>query len=288
MRKDFIQLHASIVLAGFTGVLGKVITLGEGLLVWYRLLISAVVVGLILGPSVIRKDMTARTAIAMMAVGALLALHWVFFFGSIKASNVSVGVVCLSSMSLFTALAEPLINRRAMLWREVGISLLPLAGIALVFSFDIHYRKGIALGLVGALLAALFTVMNKKVSGRHASSKILFYEMVGGFICLTFMLPLYVDSFTVEGMAPGFVDFIWLLVFSLVCTVALYLLFIESLKTIPSFTVNLSYNLEPLYSILIAIVFLGEAKELGVSFYVGLMLILVSVVMQTRSALKEV
>jgi drug/metabolite transporter (DMT)-like permease len=282
MRKAFIQLHVSILLAGFTGVLGKVITLNEGLLVWYRILISIAIMLFLLPLASLRKDMTWPAALRMMGVGALLALHWVFFFGSIKASNVSVGVVCISLMSLFTALLEPLAYKRAVSWKEVALSLLPLAGIALVFHFDIRYRTGIMLGVVAAFLAALFTVMNKKISIGHASSKILFYEMAGGLLCLSLLMPPYLARFPSDSLIPGLSDFLWLLVFSAGCTVGLYLLFIESLKSIPAFTVNLSYNLEPLYSVAIAMLFLGEAKELNFSFYAGLALILLSVALQTK------
>jgi drug/metabolite transporter (DMT)-like permease len=217
-----------------------------------------------------------------MGVGAVLALHWVFFFGSIKASNVSIGVVCFSSASLFTALLEPALNRRRILWKDVLISLIPLAGILLIFHFDIHYRTGILLGTVAALLAALFVITNKQVARGRSSATVLFYEMIGGFACLSLLMPFYLHAFPVETMLPGMSDFLWLLVFAIGCTVALQLLQIEALRSVSAFTVNMSYNLEPVYSIALAMLLLGEAKELNFSFYVGLALIFFSVLLQTK------
>ena len=222
----------------------------------------------------------------IMGTGSLLALHWVFFFGSIKASNVSIGVVCFSATGLFTALSEPLLNRRRISVKEILFSLLPLQGILLIFHFDIRYRTGILLGIVSALLAALFTIANKRVGKEGSSATMLFYEMLGGLLCLSLLMPFYLHYFPAETLLPGLRDWGWLALFGTVCTVLLYLLQIEVLKSVSAFTLNLSYNLEPVYSILIAMLFLGEAGELNFSFYIGLSMICFSVLLQTKHALK--
>jgi drug/metabolite transporter (DMT)-like permease len=301
MKQAFVKLHLSILLAGFTGIFGKIIMLNEGLLVWYRMMLAAAVMGVVILPpnappnplkGGLRRMLRGRLrgtnlstpplgGWGVWGAGALLALHWVFFFGSIKASNVSVGVVCFSLTGFFTALLEPLLNHRRVSFTELAFSLITLAGIGLIFHFDVQYRTGIVLGIVSALLAALFTITNKRVVGRCASSVMLFYEMLGGFLLLTLLMPLYLHFFPVETMLPKPQDIPYLLIFVVFCTVLLYLLQIDVLKQISAFTVNLSYNLEPLYSILIALLFLGEAKELTPSFYIGLTLILLSVLLQT-------
>ena len=288
MRQAFIKLHISILLAGFTGIFGKIITLNEGLLVWYRMLFASVIMLAVLFPLFRRSGSGVKGAVMarMMGVGSLLALHWVFFFGSIKASNVSIGVICFSLTGLFTAFLEPWLNRRRVFPKEVLFSLIALAGILFVFHFDTRYRTGILLGIVSAFLAALFTITNKKLGTAYPSSVMLFYEMVGGFLCLSLLMPAYLCFFPVETILPGGQDLIYLLLFAVFCTVFLYLLQIDVLKVISAFTVNLSYNLEPLYSILIAMLFLGEAKELNFAFYVGLGLIFLSVVLQTHAILK--
>jgi drug/metabolite transporter (DMT)-like permease len=299
MKQAFLKLHLSILLAGFTGIFGKLITLNEGLLVWYRMMLAAVVMGVVIiprrrtnpPPNPLKgglRRMLRGTNLSTPplggwggGVGSLLALHWVFFFGSIKASNVSVGVVCFSLTGFFTALLEPLLNHRRVSFTELAFSLITLVGIGLIFHFDVQYRTGIVLGIVSALLAALFTITNKRVVGRCASSVMLFYEMLGGFLLLTLLMPLYLHFFPVETMLPAAQDVAYLLIFVVFCTVLLYLLQIDVLKQISAFTVNLSYNLEPVYSILIALLFLGEAKELTSSFYIGLTFILLSVLLQT-------
>jgi drug/metabolite transporter (DMT)-like permease len=196
-------------------------------------------------------------------------------------------VVCFSSTSLFTALLEPAFNRRRMSWKDVLVSLIPLAGILLIFHFDARYRTGIVLGTVSALLAALFVIINKRVVKERSSATVLFYEMSGGFLCLSLLMPFYLHAFPVEAVLPGVRDFLWLLFFAVGCTVALQLLQMEALRGISAFTLNMSYNLEPVYSIALAMVFLGEAKELNFSFYAGVALICFSVLLQTKNVARK-
>jgi len=283
MREAFFKLHLSILLAGFTGILGKLITLNEGLLVWYRIALAVVI--LLLIP--MERAVKSRALVGMLGVGALIALHWVFFFGSIKASNVSIGVICFSATGFFTALLEPLVKRSRLSLGELLYSLIALSGILLVFHLDVRYRTGILLGIASALFAALFTIANKQVGQNHSPRTLLFYEMLGGLLCLSLLMPAYLHFFPVQSLVPGLRDLLYLLVFALCCTVWLYLLQIEALKTISAFTLNLSYNLEPVYSIILAMLFLGEATQLTYAFYIGLSLILLSVLLQTRKAIKQ-
>lgn len=286
MKEAFIKLHISILIAGFTGLFGKLISLNEGLLVWYRMLFAAVLLFLILWGSGKLEKVVWREKWQIAGVGLLLGLHWVFFYGSIKASNVSVGVVCFSLVGFFTSILEPLIIGRRFILKELLFSLITVAGIILIFQLNMHYRTGVVLGIISSALAALFTIMNKKVGSTHSSRMMLLYEMAGGFLGLTFLMPLYLYFLPTESLLPGRIDLLYLLLFVLVCTLGLYLLQIQVLKTISAFTVNLSYNLEPVYSIILAILFFGEAKELNLAFYAGLALILFSVLLQTREALK--
>ncbi|MDR0431013.1 MAG: DMT family transporter [Tannerellaceae bacterium] len=293
MKQAFIKLHISIVLAGFTGIFGKIIMLNEGLLVCYRMLITALVMLAILllrthahtsFPNLLRRG---KTGGRLLGVGCLLALHWVFFFGSIKSSNVSIGVICFSLTGFFTAFLEPLMNKRKISFKELSFSLVTLLGILFIFHFDMRYRTGILLGIVSSLFAALFTITNKQVATGCPSGVMLLYEMTGGFLLLVLLMPFYLYFFPVATILPDKMDWIYLLLFSVFCTVLLYLLQIDVLKSISAFTVNLSYNLEPVYSILIAMLFLGEAKELNFSFYIGLGLIVFSVFLQTWSVWKS-
>lgn len=287
MRQAFLKLHLSIVLAGATGIFGRLITLNEGLLVWYRMMFAAILLFLVLLASKKLRATSLSEILKIAGLGLLLGFHWVFFYGSIKASNISVGVVCFSLVGFFTAFLEPLINRHRISVREVSFSLLTLLGIMLIFHFDTHFRLGITLGIASSALAALFTITNKRVGKRHSAHTMLLYEMIGGCLGLTCCLPVYLHFFPVQSIFPGILDLTYLLLLSSICTIGLYLLQIQVLQTISAFTVNLSYNLEPVYSIILAILFFGEAKELNLAFYIGLTVIILSVVMQTLSVLRS-
>lgn len=282
MRDSFIKLHISIFLAGFTGLFGKIITLNEWVLVWYRMLFASVFLFLMLWGSRKLRCVPIRDLVKIGGAGLLLAFHWVFFYGSIKASNVSIGVICYSLVGFFTAVLEPLINKKRFVPRELLFSLLTVGGIALIFQLDTRYRVGILLGVVSSALSTMFTISSKRLGERFSSSVLLTYEMIGGFLGLTCLLPLFLFYFPVENFLPDTRNLIYLLILSSVCTIGVYLLQIQALKSVSAFTVNLSYNLEPVYSIILAMLFFGEAHELNFAFYIGLSLIICSVLLQTR------
>lgn len=162
MKEAFIKLHISILLAGITGLFGKLISLNEGLLVWYRMMFASLLFISFLALQKRLKLPPLKEILKISGIGLLLGLHWIFFYGSIKASNISIGVVCFSLTGFFTAFLKPLLNRHSVSFKEVLFSLLTLAGIILIFHFDTRYRLGIGLGIISSALAALFTITNKK------------------------------------------------------------------------------------------------------------------------------
>lgn len=281
MRKAFLQLHMAVFLAGFTGVLGRLITLNAALLVWYRLLITVLVLWVI----VLLKRNGRQISLAGMAritgVGVIVALHWVSFYASIKYANVSVALVCFSALGFFTAILEPLITRKPFNRNELLLGLLVIAGIYLIFQFDPQYKTGIIIGLISALLASLFTVFNRLLVQRYKPETVTLYQLSGGFFFLTLLLPFYLHFVPAGHMIPTLADTGWLLVLALFCTVWAFNLSMNALKKISAFTVNLTYILEPLYGIALAFLIYREDKYLSSSFYVGLFLILLSVVLQT-------
>lgn len=281
MKKAFLQLHAAIFLAGFTGVLGRLITINEGLLVWYRMFFSAV---FLLGMSFFSKKIKFlpwRQALPLIGIGSIVALHWVFFYGSVKYANVSVSLVCFSTMGFFSAFLDPLISKRKMDLIEILLGIMVMLGVYLIFHFDKGYRWGILYGIISSLLGAIFTIINKKYVDKHDAQVITFYELGGGWLSLNFVLPFYLQFVDFSSYFPSLSDFLWLLVLSLLCTVLAFNLSIKALKKISPFTVNLSYNLEPVYGILLAFVIYKEHLELGLSFYAGLFIIFLTVVIQT-------
>jgi len=283
MKRAFFKLHLSVLLAGFTGIFGKLITLHQLPLTWWRLVLATGILWLVLLAQGKLQRVQPRQALAMMGVGLLLGLHWVLFYGSIKASSISVGVVCFSTVGFFSAWMEPLVMRRRFSWLELLFSLLTVAGIGLIFHFDAAHRLGIAMGVVSSAICALYTITNRLVSSRtpHPTTTVLLWEMLGGAVGLTLLLPLATQMQEGMSLVPSVPDLLWLLVLSSVCTIGLYMLQIDVLRCISAFTVNLTYNLEPVYSIGIACLLFGEGQVFTWSFAAGLGLLLLSVALQS-------
>lgn len=284
-EKGFVQLHASVLLAGFTGLFGRLITLNEVDIVWYRMLFTSCVLMVFTG----LPRVGWRKFLQLSGCGALLGFHWILFYGSIKASNVSIGVICFSLIGFFTAIFEPMIFKKRFSWVELLFSLITVAGVLCIFSLDARYRYGISIGIASSAVCALYAICNKKVSTGVRSRTVLMYQMAGGLVAVTAIAPLYLLVFPAGQpvvVVPDGSNLWWMLCHALLCTVAMYILQIQALKRLSAFTVNLTYNLEPCYTIALAFLIFGEGREINFSFYVGLTLILLSVLLQTQRAWK--
>jgi len=287
MKRSYLLLHIAVIFAGFTGVFGKLISLNEGLLTWYRVFFSAVILFVILKLFPAGKRISFGEKWDIARVGLLITVHWIFFYASIKYSNISVGVVCYSLTSFFTALFKPMIDRKPFVLSEMLLSGLTLLGISLIFHFDASYQLGIGLGVISSAFAALYTIYNEWLVRSYDSHVINYYQMTGGTIGLGILLPAYLYFFPVVSVIPGREDVFYLLLLSFFCTVGLYLMFAEVLKKVPAFTVNLTFNLEPIYAIVIAFLFFNEGKEVNFSFYAGLFFVMISVVLQTLISVRR-
>lgn len=282
MKKALLKLHAAVLLAGATGLFGRLVTLEEIPLVWYRLLLTTI----ILAPLLLATGRFARVsvneALRIGGAGMLLGLHWVLFYASIRASNVSIGVLCYALIGFYTAILEPFVNHRKFDWKEIVFSAITLIGLLLIYSFDSRYRMGIAIGALSSFVAAFFSMTTKKLTGKynHPSSTFVMYEMIGGLVILTIALPVFTSLNPDAAISPSLKDLLLLLILAAVCTIGQYLLQFDALKEVSAFTVNLTYNLEPVYSIIFAMILFGEAREVNFSFYLGLFLIIVSVLLQ--------
>jgi drug/metabolite transporter (DMT)-like permease len=220
--------------------------------------------------------------------GTLLGFHWILFYGSIKASNVSIGVICFSLIGFFTALFEPVIFRKRFSATELLLSLITVAGVMCIFSLDARYRYGITIGVVSSAVCALYAICNKKASAGVRSRTVLMYQMSGGLIAVSAVIPLYLMVFPSQqpvAVVPEGSNLWFMLCHALFCTVGMYLLQIQALKRLSAFTVNLTYNLEPCYTIVLAFLIFGEGREINFSFYLGVSLILLSVLLQSIKAL---
>ena len=287
MKKAFIQLHIAVFLAGFTAVLGRLITLNEGLLVWYRLLITVLVLALMLYVKKEFKKIGTKDIFRMAGVGGIIAFHWVTFYGSIKYGNISVALVCLSAAGFFSALIEPVLFKKKIVWAEVLLGLLAIAGIYIIFDFHPKFKLGIAYGILAALGAAVFPMLNKQLIKEFSPRTLTFYELFGGFIILSLLLPFYLKFTPNSYFIPTFTDFGWLIILAVICTVLCFDLQLKALRKISAFTSNLMYNLEPLYGIILAFIFFGEGKSFHKEFYIGVALILLAIVLQMFRLLKQ-
>lgn len=269
MRKAFLQLHAAVFLAGFTGILGRLISLNEGMLVWYRLFLTTLTMVILFGLMKKLRKIPVKDILKICAVGFIAAMHWVTFYASIKYSNVSVALVCFSSISFFTAILEPVILRKRINWTEMFLGLMTLGGISIIFHFDSQYKVAIVIGLVSAVLAALFPIYNRQFLKRVNVETLLTWQQFGGLVSLSVLMPFYLHRFPVESLLPGIEDFLWLLVLSWFCSVIAFQFSSNALKRLSAFTVNLTYNLEPVYGILLAFIVYQENKLLSKWFYIG-------------------
>ena len=269
---------------GFTGILGKLIDLDSFVLVWYRVWIAAI--GLGIGMLYLKKSfrlMSSRQLLYIVGVGILVALHWVTFFKSIQLSTASLGILCLSTVTLHVTWLEPIIMRKKFSWLEFIFGLLVIFGIYFVSEdFSAKEYEALAYGLVSALCAALFAVFNAKLAEKNTSSQISFYEMLTGTIFLSIVL-LFQGKFSVADLEINWLELSLLIFLGLFCTSFAFLATIEVVKKLGAFTVSLAINLEPVYTILLAIVILKENESLNKNFYIGSAVIVLVVIVNALS-----
>jgi drug/metabolite transporter (DMT)-like permease len=285
-KKALLQLHLFVFLAGLTGPIGNLIQLNGLNLVMYRMGLAALVMLVIYAFSKNKALTHQKTKWQVIGVGVLIAMHWVLFYTSIKLSNVSIGLVCLSSVSIFTLLLEPFFSKKQVQWQDFLIAFISLLGILFIFQFDIQYRKGIAVGLVSSFIAALFTQFNKKLTVNTPPQTIQTFQMIGGFTFLAIIVLFYSVISKTAIPLPTNMDWAWLFILALACTVWSNYLMLSSLKHISAFTMNVTLNLEPVYGILLSFVIFQEHKLLGMSFYIGFFLIAISVIIQMVRIIK--
>jgi drug/metabolite transporter (DMT)-like permease len=278
MKKAFLQLHIAVFLAGFTGLLGRLITLNEGMIVWYRLLLTAVTMWILFGLMKKVQKISLNDILKITAVGFIAALHWVTFYGSIKYSNISVALVCFSSIGFFTALFEPLILKKRINVTELLLGLITLFGIYIIFHFDTQYKAGIIIGIISAMLASLFPIYNREFLKRINVETMLAWQQTGGFLVLSILLPFYLQKFPLDSFIPSLENFGWLLMLSWLCSVIAFQLSSNALKKLSAFTVNLTYNLEPVYGIILAFMVYKENQFLSKWFFVGFGIIAVALI----------
>ncbi|MEX2379115.1 MAG: DMT family transporter, partial [Vicingaceae bacterium] len=255
--KNLILLHIVVLIFGFTGVLGKLITVPSELLVWHRMLIASISIGAYLAFRKSSFKMVSKGLWATILTGFIIAAHWIFFFESIKQSNVSITLAALASASIFTALLEPLFFKRKIQLYELFLGSLVILGLYFIFQFETENAIGVILGVIAAFLASLFTVINGKLIKKYNSGRISFYELSGGVLAITLYF-IFNGKLDAIHFDLGVSNWIYLLILAVVCTAFAFVASVEVMKELTPFTVSLSINLEPIYGIILAFVFFGE------------------------------
>ena len=281
-RKALLQIHLCVLLWGFTAILGKLITLSALPLVWWRMLLVAAALALLPRVWIAIRDMPQALRLAYSAIGALVALHWLTFYGAIKLANASVGAACIALAAPLTALVEPWLTGSRFSRRDLALGLAVLPGVALVVGgVPDGMRIGILVGALSALLVAVFGSLNKRLVNHGEPLAITALELGAGAIVLTVIAPLcawWLPRLADQAFAlPTARDAALLLTLALACTLLPYALSLVALRHISAFTAQLAVNLEPVYAIVLAIVLLNEQRELGAAFYIGVAIILAAV-----------
>ena len=276
INKHQLLLHFIVLIWGFSPILGRFITCSTMQLVWFRILFTLL---LITGYIVITKTklkVSPKNLLKLAIIGVIIAIHWLCFYGAIKVSNVSVTMAAFSTGTLFTAITEPFILRRKILWYEILIGLIIIGAICMIFSVEFTYWQGIVLGILAALTASVFSVLNslmvKEVNSTAISYIELWFGLIGLSIYLTCTKGFNADFFVLNNQA-----ILGLVLLAGICTAFPFIASVNLMKHLSPYTITLTVNLETVYGIILAIIIYEENKELSLTFYAGVLVILFSV-----------
>ncbi|MEQ9425352.1 MAG: DMT family transporter [Cyclobacteriaceae bacterium] len=277
--KDHLELHFLVILWGFTAILGLLIDLPPAEVVFFRTLISFLLLAIIVKLLGEQFRVDSKDLLRMIIIGALFAAHWITFFLSARLSNASICLVGMATTPLWTSFIEPIINKKRVSKLEAGLSMVTIVGIAIVFQAEFQMAWGLFWAIVSALLSAVFTISNKRIAVRFNPFKIMFYEMLSAcFFTVAFLLVWSGITSTEIIWKPSSTDLFYLLILAGLCTVYAYSMSVKLLKRLTAFVINFTINLEPVYGIILAVLFFGESEIMGLGFYLGGLVIFLSVV----------
>jgi len=275
-RNSLLVMHLIVIILGLTGILGKLIEASSTILVWYRMMIAFVALGLYLLFQKRLFKIQKGFIWKLLGVGSIVAAHWLFFFESIKVSNVSVAVVCLATSSLFSALIEPFVFKRKISAYELVFGIVVIAALAFALQADVSYFWGYMYGVIAAFLATLFTIFNALYINKVEASKITLIEMLGGWVAMSLYIGLFTNT-SLSDFSISQQDTIYLLALGIVCTAFAFVVSVEVMKSLSPYSVIMAVNLEPIYSIILALILFGESEKMTSSFYIGGSVIILTV-----------
>lgn len=277
--KDYLHLHFLVFIAGFTAILGKEISAGATAIVWYRMAIAAVLMFIYIKIIKLNIKVSKKATIKFSAAGVIIALHWITFFESIKQSNISIALAMFSSGAFFASFIEPIFFKRRVLLYEIGFGLIVILGVFLITSSELKYINGIILGLLSALFSTLFAVINGRFIEKYNSTVISFYEFISGVIFLSLFIHFSGIHFNKDFFMLPQMDWVYILILASVCTAYAFIGAVEVMRYISPFTVILTYNLEPIYGIILALFLFPETEQMSSQFYLGATLIILMVLL---------
>jgi drug/metabolite transporter (DMT)-like permease len=287
MRDDkvtnYLHLHVIVFIWGFTAVLGALISIDSIPLVWWRMLIAVVMIfGYMKWRSLSFQwkgadKLSRKRLTAIIIAGCVIALHWVTFFGAIKEANVSVTLAMMSTGAFFTSLLEPLFTKKKFVWYESLFGVVIIAALYYIFQVETEYVLGMVLGLVSAMLSAVFSIMNVQFAKDHLPSTISFYELLSGVVLLSvFFIFLPVDFVAPWELSNS--DWLWMFILASVCTAYAFIASVKVMRYLSAYTVMLTTNLEPVYGIILAYAILGDSEQMTLEFYIGAVVILLVII----------
>jgi drug/metabolite transporter (DMT)-like permease len=275
--KNYLHLHFLVFIAGFTAILGEVITITAIPLVWFRMVIAAILMFIYIRIAKINISIRPKSIVRLSVAGIIIALHWITFFGAIDESNISITLAMFSCGAFFASLLEPFIYKRGIIWYEILFGIIVIFGVFIITQSEIKYLTGIILGISSAFFSSLFAVLNGKFLKEHSATAISFYEFLSGVVFISIYILIFGEGFSVDFFKLSFSDFGYLFILASICTAYAFIAAVHVMKVISPYTVVLSYNLEPIYGIFMAVILFPEKENMSSSFYYGAILIISTV-----------
>jgi len=275
--KNYFHLHFLVFIAGFTAILGELISIGSTALVWYRMLIAGILMFLYIKIINLKVKVDAKTKFKFFGAGIIIALHWITFFEAINQSNVSITLAMFSTGAFFASFIEPLIYKRKIIWYEILFGMIVILGVFLITQSEIKYINGILLGISSALFSTLFAVINGTFIEHHRATVISFYEFISGVVFLSVFILIFQGGFSTKFFILETSDWIYILILASVCTAYAFIGSVDVMRHISPYTVILTYNLEPIYGIALALILFPETETMSTQFYYGAFLVLATV-----------
>ncbi|PWH82988.1 EamA family transporter [Algibacter marinivivus] len=277
--KNHLHLHFLVFIAGFTAILGELISIEAIPLVWFRMAIATILIFIYIKVAKVKLKINFKSFLMLSMAGVIIALHWITFFASIKEANISIALAMFSTGAFFASFIEPVIYKRSIIWYEILFGIIVIAGVFIITQSEIKYLTGIILGISSAFFSSLFAVLNGSFLKKHSPTVISFYEFLSGVFFISLYMLCFTEGFSEEFFSLSQSDFGYLFLLASVCTAYAFIASVHIMKTISPYTVVLSYNLEPIYGIVMALILFPEKEKMSISFYYGAIIIVLVVLL---------